>query len=136
MYAHHSSMMPRVASAIVLVAAMVMSVLLPPATISEAADTEARLEAVIHQVTIHDDNEGVFSRKGEMNFRIEIWRCPAWVPLPCEDFNDTGYITESYAHFNASTGDVVTLDQLIPPAGKKVSGADSPPDTGFPVYAG
>src|SRR5215217_6102547 len=99
MYTHHSAIVPRIAPAAGLAATTVMSVLLPSATVSEAADTQARLEVVIHQVTIHDDNEGIFSGKGEMDLWIDLWRCPAWAPLLCEDFDTTGFVSHDHAHF-------------------------------------
>jgi hypothetical protein len=119
-----------------IAATLLTSALGPPASVAAQSLEVARLQVVVKEIKIHDDREGLLSGQGEMNLSFKIWSCPEWDPLPCLDRQKVGFIAGGEARFNASTGDTVTLDRVVPQAGDSMYGADTGPEIGFPVYVG
>jgi hypothetical protein len=114
----------RLTAALTLAATLLASALGPMPSVgsaAEPADPAARIQVVTKQVYIHDDREGIFSGGGEMELYVDIWRCEEGIPPPCLDQapalpGDAGVRT---GFFDASTGDTVTLERVVPggPAG-------------------
>src|SRR5262245_26137663 len=101
--------------ALALAASLLLVTLPPPGPAIAQSTEEARLQIAVQQVKIHDDREGVLSGQGEMDLWIEIWDCPEWVPLPCSDHRYSGpSVAHASRRFSASTGDTVTLDEVVP----------------------
>jgi hypothetical protein len=120
-----------------LAATLLMSALVPPAPV-RAADPlpeppkpAARVQVVVKEVYIWDDRD---PGDGEMTLRFEM-RCFA-KPTPClgrPEANLDGY----ERHVYGSTGDTVTLGNLLPQSREKMLPEyDGSVEAGYPLYLG
>jgi hypothetical protein len=133
-----------------LALAVLMSVLGLPTEAGAATPPapKARLQVIVKQVLIHDDNEGILSGDGEMALYTGIWRCKPGNPPPCRAEQGQGHaeglqsfetstrwsIARGARLVNAGTGDTVTLDQQVPGAGDLLWWENTSPELGFAIY--
>ena len=71
-----------------------------------------------------------------MSFSTNVWRCKDGVSPPCKDLGHV-YLSWASEQFKASTGDVLTLDRVLPGEGLGNNADEGvSPELGFAVLPG